>query len=454
MGRLGKGVFIVSVLVGLVAVFLSAYYHTVWFSPFCVGLSLGCPEVEVGGFVAPGWEEVKEKFTENILTGTDLGSQLSIYHNGEEVVHLYGGIADRKSGRKYDEKTLQVVFSSTKVMTSLVVAMLADRGLIDYDEKIATYWPEFAQNGKEHITVAELMQHSAGLHTPDGNYTLDTLEGWKKGGLLSKIFEKAAPDFPELTKRVYHGITRGWIVNEIVQRVDPKGRSIGQFIAEEICPKIDVEFYLGTLTKERADGNLATLETQPFPSILVEILLPHYLGTHIPFFDTLTERKKKMLEAHSGGATKDYIQRLTKQVDSLGGLESLGKFDVAHLEIPSAGGFTSAWNVAKIGSILANGGSNNIGTLLSEKGFKMALGNPVTAYDILMANETTFVNAGWAFMPGGFTGWGGYGGSVFLWNEGLNMSFGYTMNGLRAFEFAAIGDPLKDIAIRIAAAKS
>lgn len=141
---------------------------------------------------------------------------------------------------------LQNMFSSGKSIAAIVVAMLVDKGLLSYDEKIVNYWPEFGRNGKNEITLADVLRHEAGLQ--DLNYTFKVSDFSREGireNKIGKVIEEFEPVFPtkELgvsnpdgteTQRAYHALTRGWILNEVVRRVDPKNRTIGEIIVSDM----------------------------------------------------------------------------------------------------------------------------------------------------------------------------------------------------------------------------
>ncbi len=152
------------------------------------------------GSVAPGWEGVEEAFAANIASGEDVGAGCAVYHRGQQVVDLVGGHFDAATTEPYTDDALQLVFSTTKGVTAIAVAMCAQRGLIDYDEKVVTYWPEFAQHGKGEATVAQLLSHQLGLFTVDGPTTLDEALDWKT--ITSRLAE-TTPGSPT------HGPSRG-----------------------------------------------------------------------------------------------------------------------------------------------------------------------------------------------------------------------------------------------------
>ena len=139
------------------------------------------------------------------------------------------------------------MFSSGKSIAAVVVAMMVDQELLSYHKKIVDYWPEFGKNGKNELTLADVLRHESGL--ADFNHTLkwsDFSRESIKDNVIGEIIENLEPFFPskELgvsnpdgteTRRAYHGLTRGWILNEIVRRVDPQKRTIGEIIENEVC---------------------------------------------------------------------------------------------------------------------------------------------------------------------------------------------------------------------------
>lgn len=128
-------------------------------------------------------------------------------------------------------------------MEAVTLAMLVDRGLLSYSDRVAKHWPAFGKGGKEQITVKNVLQHSAGLHTLNATVALETLTDIDA---VARLIEDAAPSFPAHTAKCYHAYTRGLILNELVRRVDPQHRTIGEFIASEVSPRLGVEFFTKT----------------------------------------------------------------------------------------------------------------------------------------------------------------------------------------------------------------
>jgi CubicO group peptidase (beta-lactamase class C family) len=197
-------------------------------------------ETIIGGRTAPGFEEVRKAFQSNFDRGSEVGAAFSAYHRGEPVVDLWGGVADTRTGRPWDEDTMVLVYSTTKGITAMCANRLAQQGAINVDAPVATYWPEFAQSGKEHVTVADLLAHRAGLAWTDGSMSFEQALAWDP---VIEALEHQAPSWPPGSAHGYHATTYGWLVGEVVRRVS--GRSLGTYLREEIAGPLGAEFYVG-----------------------------------------------------------------------------------------------------------------------------------------------------------------------------------------------------------------
>ena len=156
------------------------------------------------GTVAPGWEPVREVFAANLANTEEVGAGVAVYHRGVQVVDLWGGWFDAQRTIPYAENSLQLVFSTTKGITAIAVAMCIDRGLLSYDAPVAQYWPEFAAHGKGEATVAQLLSHQCGLYTVDGPITLDEALDWPT---ITARLADTAPRWPIGTAHGYHALT-------------------------------------------------------------------------------------------------------------------------------------------------------------------------------------------------------------------------------------------------------
>src|SRR3954470_13040681 len=169
------------------------------------------------GFVAPGWEPVRAAFEKNFELGEEVGASAAVYHRGQRVVDIWGGDFIAGDERPYDDSTLQLMFSTTKGIVAIAVAMCAQRGLLDYDAKVANYWPEFAAHGKGDATVAQLLSHQCGLIAPDAAVTLADALDWKT---ITSMLADTKPDWPIGTAHGYHALTFGWLAGELIRRTD------------------------------------------------------------------------------------------------------------------------------------------------------------------------------------------------------------------------------------------
>merc|ERR1712130_1069288 len=206
-------------------------------------VNMGQGQSTIEGTVAPGYESVKELFEENFRTGRETSAQLCVYVGEEKVVDLWGSIKDKD----FSGDSITNVFSSTKSLAAIALASLVDRGLLNYSDKISKHWPEFGQNGKEDVTVADLMRHEAGLASFDTSLTPEDFS--REGIKMNKVGEAVArqsQDFPpDGNRRQYHAVTRGWVINEIFRRVDPSGSTIGEYLESHVSKPFKAGVHIG-----------------------------------------------------------------------------------------------------------------------------------------------------------------------------------------------------------------
>ena len=285
----------------------------------------------VDGFVKSGFEPVREAFVENFTLRGELGGASCIYRNGEKVVDLWGGVRDRKSGEPWRADTLVVVHSATKGLAAMVIALLHSRGLLDYDERVSSYWPEFAQAGKERITVRQLLAHQAGLYGFDEPVDRDVVADLDR---LAAIMARQRPLFPPGERQAYHAITLGFYESELVRRIDPARRALGRFFADEIAAPLGSEFYIG-LPRSIPDARLAPLEP---PSLLKRL-------TELPLSFTFAAMNRRSVLHRSliaNPGTGFYVDK--------------DRLVVRELEVPSGGGVGTARAIAKAYGVFAAGG--------------------------------------------------------------------------------------------------
>ncbi len=202
-------------------------------------MSLETSDVEVQGTVAPGYEGVRAAFKDNLASGQDVGAAFAVYRDGAALVDLWGGSRAEDRSVAITDRTVFGVNSTTKGAASICIAMLVDRGKLDYETPVSAYWPEFAANGKSAITVGEMMSHQAGLV---GAREPVTLDDYIAHDGVAALLAAQMPFFrPGLWG--YHALTIGTLADELVRRTD--GRTIAQFYHEEIASRIDVDIFLG-----------------------------------------------------------------------------------------------------------------------------------------------------------------------------------------------------------------
>ena len=209
----------------------------------------------VCGRVAPGFEEVRAEFERNFTERGEIGAAVAAYWRGEKVVDLWGGSRSLDGGAPWQEDTLVVVHSTTKGVSAMTLAVANARGYLDYEAPIARYWPEFAQRGKERITVRQLLAHEAGLVCLDEDLSIDRLRDLDD---VARLLARQKPAWPPGARHGYHAMTIGLYMQEILRRVDPAHRTLGSFFQEEIARPLGLDFYIG-LPPEIPARRLATI---------------------------------------------------------------------------------------------------------------------------------------------------------------------------------------------------
>lgn len=197
------------------------------------------------GFVAAGFGPVREVFERNFEEDLELGAGFAAWLGDELVVDLVGGFTDRSKSTPWTAETLCPVFSTTKPIGALVVGLLVDRGLVDYDRPLSQYWPEFAANGKGAITVAEALSHQGGVPGFPDAISPDL---WLDPPKLAAALAELPPMWETGDGSGYHPLTWGYLAGELVRRVD--GRSLGTVLREDICGPLGIDFWIGTPTSE------------------------------------------------------------------------------------------------------------------------------------------------------------------------------------------------------------
>eukprot|EP00040_Diaphanoeca_grandis_P030760 m.182561 g.182561 ORF g.182561 m.182561 type:complete len:568 (-) comp32121_c0_seq2:67-1770(-) len=440
------------------------------------------PRVKFGGTCAKGYEKVEAAFRRHFHCGLEGGAQCTAYVHGEVVVDLWGvREGSQPEHFEYDGTSLVNVFSSTKVMESLTIAMLVDRGHVRYEDKLSDIWPEFSQHGKESITVAELMRHEGALPWFDAPVTTSAATTDSiKAGALSDLIASTKPKWPRLHefgskwdgvdgghRRQYHPLTRGWIANEIAVRVDPQHRTIGEFVKQEIMAPLKLteasemspnrfDFVIGLPESDHHRVAPLTGETSLTTwSVMQSFLMKRHRLTDVPpwwlfgwplfwlafqivqpFLPFFWTGSKPIVADEDSGAP------LGKTV-----AEIFNDARVRKMEIPSANGHANAATMAAVMNVIAAGGERDGVRLLSHDGYEKAMQGGVID-ETFFGLTTEFTNAGWHIynvhpekskggrsLPPrrGFVGWQGIGGSVMQFHPDLDISFGYAMTEMLPF---------------------
>ena len=205
-------------------------------------LKVDVPSGLLRGDVDEGYGPVADAFRHNFAHRGEVGAACAVYRDGKKVVDLWGGYRDGLTGLEWEKDTVVVMFSTTKGVSGLALALAHSRGLLDYDERVAAYWPEFAWRGKGQITVRQLLSHQAGLPVIDIPLTVADLAN---PDLVAAAIALQRPLWPPGTRHGYHMFSIGWYESELVRRVDPAHRPLGRYFAEEIAAPLGIEFYIG-----------------------------------------------------------------------------------------------------------------------------------------------------------------------------------------------------------------
>ena len=285
----------------------------------------------IQGYVSKGFEAVRDAFLENFSCRNELGAACCVYRHGEKVVDLWGGIRNKATGEPWEEDTMVIVHSATKGMAAMTLALAHSRGWLDYDERVCTYWPEFAERGKETITVRQLLAHQAGLFAFDEPVDRDVVADLNR---LAQVLARQTPAWPPGVRQAYHAITLGFYEGELLRRVDPQHRSLGQFFQDEIATPLGLDFYI-RLPEEIPNSRLAILES---PTVLERLLgFPIRLT-----LATLNPRSNiyRALITNPGAAISLDEKRIYAR----------------NLEVPAGGGIGTARAMARVYGVFATGG--------------------------------------------------------------------------------------------------
>jgi len=282
----------------------------------------------VEGFVSRGFEAVREAFVENFARRRELGGACAAYYHGEKVVDLWGGIRNMRTGELWEENTMVIVYSATKGLAAMTLAVAHSRGWLDYEARVCDYWPEFAQQGKARVTVRQLLAHQAGLYALDEPLDRGLVADLDR---LAIVLARQKPAWEPGTRQAYHGITLGFYESELLRRIDRKHRSVGEFFQDEIATPLGLEVYI-RLPEDIPNSRLATM----VPPSMLQI----FQGFPLRLALDAINRRSNISRALRGSELPLVPERIYAR----------------NLEVPSGGAVGTAQAIAHAYSVFATGG--------------------------------------------------------------------------------------------------
>lgn len=364
--------------------------------------------MDIHGFCDERFAPVRDAFERNFTEYGDVGATFAATVEGEFVVDLWAGHADKARSRPWQEDTVVNVYSTTKTMSFLCAFVLADRGELDFNAKVTDYWPEYGQNGKQDTEVRHFMSHSAAV--PGFEPALGGAEGlydWE--GCIANL-ERQAPWWEPGTQSGYHAVTQGYLIGELVRRIS--GRSIGQFFREEIAEPLGADFHIG-------------MDDAVFPRV-AEIIPDD--------------------ARPPGGFAAMDPDSIPARVfaSAAAGTEAVNTEAWRRAEVPAAGGHGNARSVVRAQTPLANAGKAFGVETLSPAGCRFMREEQTNGRDAVLMMPIRF-GLGFAFpsevMPMSPNDqamfWGGAGGSTIVVDEPARVCLSYVMNQMKA---AIVGD--------------
>jgi len=382
--------------------------------------------VTVEGHVSHGFEAVREAFVDNFIRRRELGGACCAYHKGKRVVDLWGGIRDKQTGEPWERETMVVVHSATKGLAAMTLAIAHSRGWLDYEERVGAYWPEFAQHGKERITVRQLLAHQAGLFAIDEPVDRSTVADLNR---LAVVLARQKPAWEPGTRQAYHALTLGFYEGELLRRVDPCHRSLGQFFHDEVATPLGEDVYIG-LPETIPNSRLATI-APPRP-------LDMLFGFPLRFtFEAMNPHSNiyRALEINPGTRVYFDEQRVYAR----------------NLEVPSGNAVATARGIAHAYSVFATGG-HELGLRKETLELLAAPAIPPTRgfYDECLKGEVQFSlgfmkpGCAWSFGSPASFGSPGSGGSLGFADPITRIGYAYVTSQAGT---ALTGDP-RDLALR------
>ncbi|MBS0297310.1 MAG: beta-lactamase family protein [Proteobacteria bacterium] len=359
---------------------------------------------DIGGIAASRFARVRDAFAANFADNAELGARFTVCIDGEPVIDLIGGFADRARTRLFNDRTLAPIFSTGKAIMALMIATLVERGKLDYEQTISSLWPEFGQAGKERITIGEALSHQAGL--PGFSPEQDPSIWFDREAVLRQLAAQA-PMWPPGTGSGYHPVTIGYIMGEVFRRAD--GRSMGQALREDFAEPFGLDYWIGLPESEHA--RVCDVQKPPAPPDLGQI---------------------------------DAIKRAAF-LDKGSAPGGRGAAEWRKLEIPSANAHATSDALARLMSVIATGGRLAGKNILSPSVVAQATRERVFGQDKVLPFELSWA-AGFLrnkgiriYGPNAMTvGHSGWGGSCAFADPETRVSGAYVMNKQSPY---LIGDP-------------
>lgn len=383
--------------------------------------------IEIQGHVSRGFEAVREAFAENFVRRQELGGACCAYFRGEKVVDLWGGIRNKQTGEPWEQDTMVVVHSATKGLAAMTLAIAHSRGWLDYEERVCAYWPEFAQNGKERIAIRQLLAHQAGLFAINEPVDRSVVADRDR---LALVLARQKPAWEPGSRQAYHGLTLGFYEGELLRRVDPQHRSLGQFFQDEIASRLGEDVYL-RLPETIPNSRLATLAPPSFAEML--------RGFGLRF----------MLEAMN---PRSNINRALNRNPGTAIYQDAEHIYARNLEVPSGNGVGTARAIAHAYSMFASDG-RQLGLRQETLDLLAAPAVPPTRgfYDECLKADGVEFSLGfmkpspvWPFGSGSSFGSPGAGGSLGFADPGAAVGYAYVTGQMGT---RLTGDP-RDRALR------
>jgi len=385
------------------------------------------PSQRLMGDVRPGFEAVCDAFAQNVARRHELGGACCVYLDGEKVVDLWGGIRNRESGEPWERDTMVVVHSATQGLAAMTLAIAHSRGWLEYDERVATYWPEFAQHGKEKVTVRQLLGHQAGLFAFDEPVDRNVVADPDR---LAAVMARHRPAWEPGTRQAYHGLTLGFYEGELMRRVDPQHRTLGQFFQEEIATPLGEDFYI-RLPEAIPNDRLATLSPPSLSRMLIGFRPVRLL------VEGLNRRSNISRALSVNPGTSVYLDE--------------PHVYARNLEVPAGGGVGTARAMAHAYSVFATGG-RELGLRRETLDLLAAPAVPPARgfYDECLKGEVQFSlgfmkpSDTWRFGSARSFGSPGTGGALGFADPDAGIGYGYVTSRMGT---VFTGDP-RDVALR------